>query len=218
MSHLEEVAGAQAHIVPLNGRRAGVLADLGAVNQDVKFVMACCARLVAALKDEDHDGVVAQALFTAAVITYARCFNTGKRTGLNESDVAKLGFDEDVLGFHRQVLDMRSKHIAHSVNPFEIISVGAILSPPEAENRKVEGIKIFTGRLITFDESGIKQLHEICKRLANLVIAKRAERLQTDALAEACEVEINELYSRQALGARVPGPETAGITRAQRGR
>jgi hypothetical protein len=129
-----------------------------------------------------------------------------------------LGLDGDVLGFHRQVLDMRSKHVAHSVNPFAMISVGAVLSPPEAKIRQVEGIATFTGRHIAFDSDGIKQLHQICKQLVNVVIAQRAERLQADAIAEAREVAIDELYSRPIMRMQAPGPEAADVPRARPGR
>jgi hypothetical protein len=213
VSEVEEATTTQLPTVPLDGRRAGLLADLGAVTQDMKFVMHCCQRLVAGMADEQPDGVVMEALFTAAVITYARCFNTGKRSSLSENDLTKLGLEGDLRGFHRQVLDMRSKHVAHSVNPFEMITVGAVLSPTDAENRQVEGIAVLIVRHIAFDADGVTQLHEVCKRLVDRVIAARAEHLQAAALEEAREIAIDELYQRPHLRAQPPGPEAAGVPR-----
>jgi hypothetical protein len=214
MNERDDVGTTELPIALLDGHHAKLLAELGAVQQDIKFVLACCVRLAAALADEQADGVMVQALFTAAVITYARCFNGGKRSGLGEGDLAKLGLDGDVRGFHKQVLDMRSKHVAHSVNPFEMIKVGAVLSPPDADPRQVEGIAVMTARHIAFDADGIRQLHEICKRLSDRVIAKRAEYLQAAAMDEARGITIDELYQRPSLRAQPPGPEVAGVPRA----
>ncbi|WP_221326758.1 hypothetical protein [Actinoplanes sp. L3-i22] len=140
MSSNHESVTTQLPIAQLDGRYAKLLADLGAVNQDILFVMRCCRKLVAAMSEETPDGVLMQALFTAAVITYARCFNGGNRSALKEGDLTKLGLEGDVRDFHRHVLDTRSKHVEHSVNPFEMITVGAVPSPPDAESRAVQGI------------------------------------------------------------------------------
>jgi hypothetical protein len=214
MSEEQQADGTQLPTALLEGPRAKALADLGAVVQDLKFVMRCCAKLIRAMDEDPQDDVLMQALFTAAVITYARCFNTGKRGGLNDSDLTKLGFEGDPRGFHRQVMDMRSKHVAHSVNPFEMISVGAVLSPPDARPRRVEAIVTFSARHIAFDAEGTRQIFEVCKRLIDGVIAQRAERLQDDVLAEARTVPIDQLSQRSTLRAQPPGPEAAGARRS----
>ncbi len=213
MSEAQQTDTTQLPTALLEGPRAKALADLGAVAQDLKFVMRCCTKLAREMREDPDDSVLLQALFTAAVITYARCFNSGKRGGLNDSDLTKLGLEGDPRGFHRQVMDMRSKHIAHSANPFEMTSVGAVLSPLEADPRQVEGIATFSVRHIAFDADGIWQLFEICKRLIDEVIAQRAGRLQADVLAEARDIPIDELYQRSSVRAQPPGPEAAGTQR-----
>ena len=216
MNDLPSPDGTRLPIVAITGTEAELLADLGAVTQDIKFVMGCCQRLLTLLAAPEDNGVLVQALFTAALVTYARCFNGGKRSALKVKDLAKLGLDGDVRGFHEQLLAMRSKHIAHSVNPFEMITVGAVLSPIDAESRKVEGIAVMTGRHITFDSEGVRHLGVICARLIDRVIADRASYLQTAALEQARQLDIDDLYRRPSLRAQPPGPSAAGQPRGER--
>jgi len=205
-------------IAVLDGTEAEFLADLGAIHQDIMFVMNCCRRMLEMLPHDDHDGVVFQALFTAALITYARCFNGGHRSGLQVKDVTKLGLEGDPRGFHEQIMAMRSKHVAHSVNPFEMVTVGAILSPIDAELRRVEGIGTLTARHVSFDADGIRQLGVLCARLLDKVIKERAERLQGILLEQARLIDIEDLYQRPAPRAQPPGPEAASQHRLrQRG-
>lgn len=58
-----------------------------------------------------------EAIGSAAVIAYARCFSGGKRYSLPKSTLLKA--PSELRDFHGYVLDVRDKHIAHSVNVFE---------------------------------------------------------------------------------------------------
>jgi len=63
-----------------------------------------------------EDKVVEHSLWTTALITYVRCFTSGVRTRLDRSI---FGDDEEMLRKHDYYKDIRDKHLAHSVNPFE---------------------------------------------------------------------------------------------------
>lgn len=123
--------------VALDSPSAKVLADLGSVHQDLVFVTNCCERLLPLLEQEEKDAVLIQALWTAAVVAYTRCFVGDKRLGIGEDSF--VGLEGDVVELHRLVLSMRNKHIAHSVNPFEVVRVGVVLSPQSSPVRKVRG-------------------------------------------------------------------------------
>jgi hypothetical protein len=70
--------------VALDIPSARILADQASIIQDLQFVMDCCKRLLTELeRPEDHrDGVVPQALWSSALVAYARCFGKGRRLGL----------------------------------------------------------------------------------------------------------------------------------------
>ncbi|MGB7542427.1 MAG: hypothetical protein WBM28_10475, partial [Burkholderiales bacterium] len=57
------------------------------------------------------------ALSTAACISYAKCFSSGVRQSL-DSDLLSTA-DTELKKLHHFVVNLRDKHIAHSVNSFE---------------------------------------------------------------------------------------------------
>ena len=64
--------------------------------------MDCCKRLLTELArpEEDRDGVVPLALWSAAVVAYGRCFGEGRRSGLAIDDVRNLPLQGAVMTFH----------------------------------------------------------------------------------------------------------------------
>lgn len=66
-------------------------------------------------------GVIGMALYTQALVSYVRCFTTGKRKGLSpvETYVKKPEF----LALHAEIKVIRDKHIAHSVDEAEHCNV-----------------------------------------------------------------------------------------------
>jgi hypothetical protein len=75
---------AQMLTVALDVPSAQVLADQASIIGDLQFVMECCKRLLTelAVPEEDRNAVVPQALWSAALVAYGRCFAKGKRFGL----------------------------------------------------------------------------------------------------------------------------------------
>ena len=66
---------------------------------------------------EAYDPVIWEALSAAAVVRYARCFNSGKRDRLKH-DLFNAA-PQHVKEAHEYFIAVRSKHVAHSVNVFE---------------------------------------------------------------------------------------------------
>src|SRR5215469_16599490 len=87
--------------VPLEMESARVLADQAAIIADLQFVMDCCKRLLTELdKPEDQrDPVVPHALWSAALVAYARCFGKNKRSGLTTEDVHSLPLQGAVMKY-----------------------------------------------------------------------------------------------------------------------
>ena len=154
--------------VALDMPSAQLLADQASIIQDLQFVMDCCKRLLTELAkpEEDRDAVLPQALWSSALVAYARCFGKGKRFGLTIEDVRKLPLHGAVMKFHKWVLGERDKLTAHPANPFEMARVGAALSPPEQAGRRVEGIAIFSASHVLIDDVGVRQLGGLASELA----------------------------------------------------
>jgi hypothetical protein len=185
------------------------LIDLTSIFQDLGFVVACCDRLLDPLESSDRDNVLAQALWSAALVAYVRCFGSGKRVGLDASFLEQVGLEGEVQAWHRYLRNMRDKHIAHSVNPFETILVGAVLTPSGKRDRKVEGIAVLALKHLTAADQGVYQLRQLAKALKRKVDERcQAQRGKVQADAEA--LDIRELDESPPVRIYAPGNEQAG--------
>ena len=119
-----------------------------AIYHDLSFVVDATRELRAALLQQPQSSgdpssiqtseTVLRSLWIAAVVTYARCFTKGKRSWLDESVFE--GQTEDVLTYHRYFRDTRDKHVAHSVNPFEIHATGVHVIDLDRGDPYVDGM------------------------------------------------------------------------------
>jgi hypothetical protein len=93
--------------VALDMPSARVLADQASIIQDLQFVRDCCKRLLTELDrpEEDRDGIVPQALWSSALVAYARCFSEGRRLGLATEDVQNLPLQGAVMKFHKWIIE-----------------------------------------------------------------------------------------------------------------
>ncbi|HJQ00356.1 MAG TPA: hypothetical protein VJ851_02040 [Jatrophihabitans sp.] len=191
---------------------AQLLNDLAAVIHDLGFVISCAERLLIELAKEDDGGdrIVVQALWSAALVAYNRCFSTGKRTGIRHDLVGDIGLQGEVKKFHDYLTSMRNKHIAHSVNPFEASTVGAILaSDPPA----VLGIATLWMRHIVTDRQGVEQLRGLALSLQHHA-AKLADEQTALVQAEAEAIGAAELSRRPLIQLVAPGPDEVASGRS----
>lgn len=191
--------------VALDTPSAKILADQASIIQDLQFVMDCCKRLLTELErpSGDRDGVVPQALWSAALVAYARCFGKGKRLGLATEDVRNLPLHGAVMKFHEWIIGEGNKLTAHPANPFEAARIGAALSPPEAAERRVEGIAIFSASRVLIDAIGVRQLGGLASELAKQT-AEKAQKQQDSVLADAQQLDIDSLYASPPLSTQPP--------------
>ncbi len=168
--------------------------------------MDCCKRLLTELgrPQEDRDGVVPQALWSSALVAYARCFSEGRRAGLTIDDVQNLPLQGAVMKFHTWVIGECDKLTAPSADPFEAARIGAALSPPEKKQRRVEGIAIFSASRVLIDVIGVRQLGGLASELAKHT-AQKAEKQQDAVLTDAQRLDIDSLYKSPPLSTEQPG-------------
>ena len=194
--------------VALDTPSARILADQASIIQDLQFVMDCCKRLLTELErpEEDRDGVVPQALWSSAVVIYARCFSQGRPLGLATEDVGNLPLQGEVIKFHEWIIEERDKLITHPADPFEAARIGAALSPPELKERRVQGIAIFSASRVLIDVIGVGQLGGLASALAKQT-AEKAQEQQDSVLVDAQQLDIGSLYESPPLRTE---PPTAG--------
>jgi len=180
------------------------LADLGAIVQDLGSTMKICSCLKKMLKEKSQDILLIESLWTTALIKYARCFKSGKRFGLDESIFD--GLKGEPRKVHKFYLDMRDKHIAHSVNPFEQMQVGLVLSPEDSSEKKIVGVVTLSMRHIVPDVEGIHQLGLLSKLLLEKV-CEIAKQYENKTLEKGKKIPIDDLYKRARPRITAPGPE-----------
>ncbi|HEY7360356.1 MAG TPA: hypothetical protein VH642_06055 [Streptosporangiaceae bacterium] len=197
--------------VALDLPSARILADQASIIQDLQFVMDCCKRLLTELDrpEEERDGVVPQALWSSALVAYARCFSKGKRFGLAAEDVQNLPLHGAVMKFHNWVIGERNKLTAHPTDPFEAAKVGAALSGSEQAERRVEGIAVFSSSHVLVDVIGVRQLGGLASELAKQT-AEKAQEQQDSVLADAQQLNIDRLYRLPPLRRQPPTDGSAG--------
>lgn len=191
--------------VALDMPSARILADQASVIQDLQFVMDCCKRLLTELArpEEDRDGVVPLALWSSALVAYARCFGESRRSGLAVEDVRKLPLQGAVMKFHEWVIEERDKLTGHPADPFEAAKIGAALSPAGQKERRVEGIAIFSTSRVLIDVTGVRQLGGLASELAKQTAGK-VQRQQDSVLSDAQQLDIGSLYGSPLLRTQRP--------------
>jgi hypothetical protein len=189
---------------------ARILADQASIIQDLQFVMDCCKRLLTELdrSEEDRDGVVPQALWSSALVAYARCFGEGGSLGLTTEDVQNLPLQGAVMKFHKWIIEERDKVTAHSADPFEAAKVGAALSSPERKERRVDGIAVFSMSRVLIDVIGVRQLGGLASELAKQT-AEKAQKQEHSVLIDAQQLDIGSLYGSPPLRTQPPTAEDA---------
>ena len=196
-------------IAEVDFEEARLTADLMSYFQDLAFTIDALDQLQKLVDNNAKDNVLMGSLWIAALISYARCFSTGKRFALSE------GLFENIEGgveCHQLYINLRNKHIAHSVNPFEQVVVGLVLSPPSSSERKVEGISILSQKLLHFTSEGIQNLRRLAL-IALKEVEKRGKEYQEKALEVGKKIPIATLYAKASPRTVTPGPEQAGKAR-----
>jgi hypothetical protein len=97
--------------------KAARLASLGGIEQDLEGVVRYCDILIERSEPPKFKFVEHEAISSAAIIRYGRCFVEGKRDRLS-TEVFRAA-DPELQQFHDYIMALRHRHIAHSVNPFE---------------------------------------------------------------------------------------------------
>lgn len=190
------------------------LYNLIGVSIDLKFAAECFDNLKKCLEEpEREDHAPALAYFSAAAIAYSRCFGTGVRGGLDLAILDTL--DQSQPGAAREIHDyiknMRDKHIAHSISPFEFVMVGGMVDSSDPENPSV-AVGFMTGTGLPIGVELAHTCRELARNLYNAVL-KEIDTAESRVRQALMDEGPERLKNRPGMSYVVPGNDQAGIPR-----
>jgi len=112
------------------------LEQLITIHADLRRAISCLQTLVPPSQLMRDSGIIGMALHTQALVSYARCFTSGRRKGLG---VAVYSAKPEYLAIHNDIKSLRDKHVAHSVGKSEHCNV---LVAAKDETSPAEGLGV----------------------------------------------------------------------------
>lgn len=106
-------------------------------------------------RTDKNDNDKRRVFFNEAVISYMRCFGSGKRIFLQENAIFKNADDKKK---HNAMKELRNKIIAHDEWEYEIVPVHLIYNE---DKKRIEAVGCIPGRIDIEYEENAKQLREI---------------------------------------------------------
>jgi len=168
----ESTGAAPEAVRRLDGDEATELAALAGVFDDLQYALRCCEHLVGALArpavdNGGGDAALVEALWTGALVAYARCFS-GRTKILADADLAELKLDGDVAGFHRALLRLRDHYASRHANPRETYTIGVA----QKNNGTAAGVAVIGAPQPGVDDTTVRQLGRLAYGLSGLVDAR----------------------------------------------
>lgn len=187
------------------------------IREDLVFAAECFDRLVQLPEggnDDDAQWVERQAYFSAAAIAYSRCFGTGVRGKLEKSALDHVPQDEPGAArkVHQFICDMRDKHIAHSVSPFEAVTVGGFLFEEPGEDGRLSGAAWMVMRGLPLGVEAFRACRELARCLVNYLNTE-IQAVQGQIGRTLQEEDAQAFAARPVIEYTVPGVEQAGVPR-----
>jgi len=168
----------------------GIAFDLGQSKDYCEKYVHLMARIASPEPVPERDFL--ECISTLAIVKYGRCFKGGVRRK-TEKELSQ-NIPKDKIEFHQHVLDVRDKHIAHSVNEFERCRVRVWLNPEE-KGRKVNNVNIELHGLIAPGPEFFARLSQLIDmHLAWIKAEKKQESAKLKELVEE-RFSLEELYS-----------------------
>lgn len=228
----EEPSGEIGYAVDFEEAREA--AELHAIIGDLSFVTKVCDqledRLLAQEADtrEDHehhtadvDGYINRSLWIAALTTYGRCFLKGIRYSLPESlFLGTPGIDYTYL--HRYYMNIRDKHVAHSVNSLEACDAVVSLNRRADRSLGVDQLAVVHATLGHLHRSEVQQLGNMAGYASGFAQDKYRDvsRRALEKAESLSQKDLNKLrpYELRGTGGFVSEESTKAVGWPRRGR
>ena len=187
------------------------LEHLTGVINDLKATINYCTLYDESFTDSMDSGIQ-EALWKAALITYARVFENGVRKS-ERPDLRVFEEFENARAAHDYFIALRSKYVAHSVNALETNMTYALLTTIRGEVMVAKGPGTFQISSNPLDEVGTKTL----KRLAQTLLEQALERhhhLTEKVMSELHSMPQAQLAALPAITEhQAPGVARINVTR-----
>lgn len=172
---------------------ANQLASLTGIEQDISGVISYCDFLQGNSKIANFNHTIWVAVSVAAVVRYARCFSSGVRDSLPHDFVDS---SEELRQDHKYFIDLRSKHFAHSVNPFEENEVTIQIGDHFTSSQEITAIHSFNKHVV-----GLALTEPaLLKRLAEAVLKKVKEIIKQEKMRLLSRVKEHNLEELKSYG------------------
>ena len=176
-------------------------ASLVGIDIDLTGVITYCDHLIEQSNVSKLNFIVWEAMSSAAVIRYARCFSTGTREQLPHDLLD--GADSELREAHEYFIALRSKHFAHSVNPFEENDVTVQIGDHFESSEEITEINSVHGRTVGLSFSDPEQL----KQLAEWVHLKVRKMMEEERVKLLGFARMRPLAELKAYGIPSPGSD-----------
>ena len=188
--------------MPVEFPEAQRLADIQGMLHDLRVCRDCCQKYLALISREDrgeHDHFLSEVMVTTAFTKYGRCFKGGVRVKTRNEALKQLS--EEDLEVHQIIIDIRDKHVSHSVNEFERPRAMVSLRGDSPE-RELTGVSIGTTYIMAPDAVVFHNWIVLIDRLGDWLReeSKKESRRLTEIAKE--RFSLDELYDRIGEGKR----------------
>jgi hypothetical protein len=166
-------------------------ADLELIIRDLEHILQCCDLM---LSKHQHPilNFEAAALLDSIAIRYRRCFGSGVRTSLDPAEMPSL--QGDATERHEFFWDLANKHVAHSVNGFEMNATVVYVAEDEVGNVSKGGLGSQGSATLELS------LHDI-RRFGNHVESLLANiRAEHELFTQQVNVEVDAMSEQQLRG------------------
>lgn len=174
------------------------LADLYGIGIDLRACREYCEKYLQVLANIDEPTQESRHLECFSVyvfIKYGRCFGGGVRVDVENEIKATLSPED--LDFHKFIMGIRNKHIAHSINSFESHKARVWLNPVE-RGRKVNNVNIESDYLAAPGFGLFENLKRLIEKIFSWIDTEKKveEKKLTQLVSE--RYDLDYLYSLEA--------------------
>lgn len=148
-------------------KEARYLADLTGIQLDLQGAKDLCERLLKLDIYKREDSELLEVFTIAILVKYSRAFAKGVRKYLSVNDLQ--GLTDDELRQHNGFIELRNKHIAHSVNEFEENKVVARYNDEKVYDEGVTSISVQQTRLISLSGSDAEAIIALSAKILDYV-------------------------------------------------
>lgn len=200
--------------VRLLGQEAHRLADMAGVLMDLRLTSGTVAQLSRRSEVKGEDMLVLEAMQDSALIHYGRCYKGGVRTAFLIPVEWIEELPSELREAHQYFLNLRDKHIAHSVNDWELNTpVARVRINRETGEINVHAISVNRSRVVMLGSESLGKLWQLAKQLADKVeVEMEAEKVKLlDVARKISPSEIRRRISEDQPD--VPGRNDVGTRR-----